>query len=501
MLEFKNVNKTFGPVKALSNINFRVNKGEIVGLVGENGAGKSTLMKIIFGAYQADDGTILIDGRQKQFTSPRDAMQNGIGMVFQEQSLIGNLSVMENIFLGREREFKKFGIIDFKKMEVAANFQLAKVGLEIDARIQTFDLSFAQRQLVELAKVLTLEERTKNNLVILLDEPTSVLSEDEVQLLFKLVNQLRERAAFIFVSHRLDEVISLSDRIYVLKDGEVVDEVNAAAARPESIQSAMVGREIDSGYYKQDERKEFDASSVILDIKNISLRSKLKNINLKVRKSEVVCLVGTEGSGREAILRSVFGMEPPEEGNITYFGHEKLSIKSPFDAVSNGVGYMPRERKIEGIFSSMDVTENITSSQLKNFNRFGFLKQNEEQNLARKWVDRLSIKTPSISADCGRLSGGNQQKVVLAKWRSSGAKLMMLDHPTRGLDIGAKQDVYGMIREMCAAGIGLIVVPDTFEEAIGLAHTILVMKDGKTVSVFDTSTQNVTPFDLVSAMT
>ena len=501
MLEFKNVNKTFGPVKALSNINFRVNKGEIVGLVGENGAGKSTLMKIIFGAYQADDGTILIDGRQKQFTSPRDAMQNGIGMVFQEQSLIGNLSVMENIFLGREREFKKFGIIDFKKMEVAANFQLAKVGLEIDARIQTFDLSFAQRQLVELAKVLTLEERTKNNLVILLDEPTSVLSEDEVQLLFKLVNQLRERAAFIFVSHRLDEVISLSDRIYVLKDGEVVDEVNAAAARPESIQSAMVGREIDSGYYKQDERKKFDASSVILDIKNISLGSKLKNINLKLRKSEVVCLVGTEGSGREAILRSVFGMEPPEEGNITYFGNETLSIKSPFDAVSNGVGYMPRERKIEGIFSSMDVTENITSSQLKNFNRFGFLKQNEEQNLARKWVDRLSIKTPSISADCGRLSGGNQQKVVLAKWRSSGAKLMMLDHPTRGLDIGAKQDVYGMIREMCAAGIGLIVVPDTFEEAIGLAHTILVMKDGKTVSVFDTSTQNVTPFDLVSAMT
>ena len=501
MLEFKNVNKTFGPVKALSNINFRVNKGEIVGLVGENGAGKSTLMKIIFGAYQADDGTILIDGRQKQFTSPRDAMQNGIGMVFQEQSLIGNLSVMENIFLGREREFKKFGIIDFKKMEVAANFQLAKVGLEIDARIQTFDLSFAQRQLVELAKVLTLEERTKNNLVILLDEPTSVLSEDEVQLLFKLVNQLRERAAFIFVSHRLDEVISLSDRIYVLKDGEVVDEVTAAAARPESIQSAMVGREIDSGYYKQDERKEFDASSVILDIKNISLRSKLKNINLKVRKSEVVCLVGTEGSGREAILRSVFGMEPPEEGNIAYFGNETLSIKSPFDAVSNGVGYMPRERKIEGIFSSMDVTENMTSSQLKNFNRFGFLKQNEEQNLARKWVDRLSIKTPSISADCGRLSGGNQQKVVLAKWRSSGAKLMMLDHPTRGLDIGAKQDVYAMIREMCAAGIGLIVVPDTFEEAIGLAHTILVMKDGKTVSVFDTSTQNVTPFDLVSAMT
>ena len=277
-------------------------------------------------------------------------MQNGIGMVFQEQSLIGNLSVMENIFLGRESEFKRFGIINFKEMEAAAKYQLAKVGLEIDPRSQTFDLSFAQRQLVELAKVLTLEERTQNDLVILLDEPTSVLAEDEVKLLFKLVNQLRDRAAFIFVSHRLDEVITLSDRIYVLKDGEVVDEVDANLAKPENIQSAMVGREIDSGYYKQDERKGFDASAVILNVENVSVRSKLENINLKLRKSEVLCLVGTEGSGREAILRSVFGMETPDEGYISYFEDGSLSIRSPFDAVSNGVGYMPRERKIGCFF-------------------------------------------------------------------------------------------------------------------------------------------------------
>jgi ribose transport system ATP-binding protein len=263
----------------------------------------------------------------------------------------------------------------------------------------------------------------------------------------------------------------------------------------------MVGREIDSGYYMQDERKDFDASSIILNVENVTVRSKLENINLKLRKAEVICLVGTEGSGREAILRSVFGMETPDEGYISYFENRSLSITSPFEAVSNGVGYMPRERKIEGIFSSMDVTENMTSSQLDNYNRFGFLQQNAERKLAREWVDRLSIKTPSIAADCGRLSGGNQQKVVLAKWRSSGAKLMMLDHPTRGLDIGAKQDVYGMIREMSAAGIGLIVVPDTFEEAIGLAHTIIVMKDGKIMNAFDTATQQVTPFDLVSAMT
>ena len=276
-------------------------------------------MKIIFGAYQADSGIILIDGRQTQFTSPRDAMQNGIGMVFQEQSLIGNLSVMENIFLGRESEFKRFGIINFKEMEAAAKYQLAKVGLEIDPRSQTFDLSFAQRQLVELAKVLTLEERTQNDLVILLDEPTSVLAEDEVKLLFKLVNQLRDRAAFIFVSHRLDEVITLSDRIYVLKDGEVVDEVDANLAKPENIQSAMVGREIDSGYYKQDERKDFDASAVILNVENVSVRSKLENINLKLRKSEVLCLVGTEDRVVKPYCGQSLEWKHQMQGYISYF--------------------------------------------------------------------------------------------------------------------------------------------------------------------------------------
>lgn len=501
MLEFQNVSKEFGPVKALSNINFRVEKGEIVGLVGENGAGKSTLMKIIFGAYQADSGTILIDGRQTQFGSPRDAMQNGIGMVFQEQSLIGNLSIMENLFLGREDEFRKFGLIDFKKMARAAQHQLDKVGLTVDPHTETSQLSFSQRQLVELAKVLTLEERTDKDLVILLDEPTSVLSEDEVDLLFALVNKLRERAAFIFVSHRLDEVIRLSDRIYVLKDGQVVDEVVAETAEPSKIQSAMVGREIETGYYKQDERLPFTKGTPLLSVRDLGRGTALKSVSFDLYPSQVLCLVGTEGSGREAILRSVFAMDKRGQGDIIYDNDPTRRIGSPFEAVAQGVGYMPRERKIEGIFSSMNVAENITSSQLGRYSKYGFLSKAKEHALAQDWVQKLSIKTPSIHTDCGRLSGGNQQKVVLAKWRSSGARLIMLDHPTRGLDIGAKQDVYAMIREMSAAGIGLIVVPDTFEEAIGLAHTIMVMKDGACVATFDTQTQDVTPFDLVSAMT
>lgn len=501
MLEFQNVSKEFGPVKALSDINFTVNKGEIVGLVGENGAGKSTLMKIIFGAYQADSGTILIDGRQTRFTSPRDAMSQGIGMVFQEQSLIGNLSVMENLFLGREQEFRTYGLIDFKKMAEASRAQLAKVGLDIDPTIETSKLSFSQRQLIELAKVLTLEERISGDLVILLDEPTSVLSEDEVKLLFALVNKLKERAAFIFVSHRLDEVISLSDRIYVLKDGEVVDEVDGDKAEASKIQARMVGREINTEYYRQDQRLPFDESAPLLSVKSASVAGKFEDVSFDLHAGQVLCLVGTEGAGREAIVRTIFGMHSLDEGAITFFDNPALKISSPHAAVANHIGYMPRERKIEGIFASMNIAENITSSQLGSYSRYGLLKKADELELASYWIDKLSIKTPSARTDCVRLSGGNQQKVVLAKWRSTGSRIIMLDHPTRGLDVGAKEDVYAMIREMSAAGIGLIVIPDTFEEAIGLGHTIAVIKDGRAVKDFDCMQEQVTPFDLVAAMT
>lgn len=501
MLEFKNVSKEFGPVKALSNINFTVNKGEIVGLVGENGAGKSTLMKIIFGSYQADAGSIFIDGRQTRFSSPSDAMSKGIGMVFQEQSLIGNLSIMENLFLGREHEFRKFGLIDFNKMAEASKAQLSKVGLDIDPTIETSKLSFSQRQLIELAKVLTLEERIDGDLVILLDEPTSVLSENEVALLFDLVNQLKERAAFIFVSHRLDEVIHLSDRIYVLKDGEVVDEVEGKKAKASNIQASMVGREINTEYYRQDERVPYAEDKTLVSVKNATVDGKFHNISFELHPGQVLCLVGTEGAGREAIVRTIFGMHGLSEGKITYFEDANLKINSPQTAVAHNIGYMPRERKIEGIFASMNVAENMTSSQLGAYTRFGLLNKSKEFELANEWIKKLSIKTPSALTDCIRLSGGNQQKVVLAKWRSTGSRIIMLDHPTRGLDIGAKEDVYTMIREMSAAGIGLIVIPDTFEEAIGLGHNIAVIKDGKLVKEFNCMDQQVTPYDLVSAMT
>ncbi len=484
MFELKKVEKTFPNVRALKAIDFHIERGEIVGLVGENGAGKSTLMKVIYGAYQHDGGEVLINGKPVRFENPRQAMDKGVGMVFQEQSLIGNLTVMENIFLGFERQFVKFGIVDWKKMAAAARHQLAKVKLSIDPKMVTSKLSFAQRQLVELAKVLTLEERVHGDLVILLDEPTSVLAKEEVQLLFKLVRELRSRASFIFVSHRLDEVLELSDRVYVMKDGEVVDHVKTSVATAESIQHKMVGRDINKEYYREEKQLSYDPAKVLVELDAISLPGKYQDISLTLHAGEVLTLVGTEGSGREAIIRTIFGMQKPQSGSVTVKGR-KITTYSADAAVANGIGYIPRERKIEGIVAGMSVYENLTLSQMGRYSRFGFLRIGDEKALAREWIKKLSVKASSEYADCGNLSGGNQQKVVLAKWRSGGSDIILLDHPTRGLDIGAKEDVYEMVRAMSADGVGVILIADTLEEAIGLSHTIAVIKDGEIQKRFD----------------
>ncbi|WP_170772216.1 sugar ABC transporter ATP-binding protein [Ruegeria lacuscaerulensis] len=487
MYELINVDKKFPGVHALKSVDFKIGRGEIVGLVGENGAGKSTLMKVIYGAYQPDGGDITIDGTKVRFQNPRQAMDHGIGMVFQEQSLITNLTVMENIFLGFEQQFVSYGVINWKAMAEAARKQLAKVKLDIDPATTTSKLSFAQRQLVELAKVLTLEERIDGDLVILLDEPTSVLAKEEVELLFSLVRELTKRASFIFVSHRMDEVLDLSDRIYVMKDGEVVDVVAHDDADVDAIQHKMVGRDVDKEYYREQKQKPYQAEAKpLVAFSDVSVAGKYSDISFDLRPGEVLCLVGTEGSGREAILRTIFGLETPSSGTVALKG-ETVAKFNAQAGVANGVGYIPRERKVEGIVAGMNVYENMTLSQMGNYANSGVLRIGEEKSLANQWIDRLAIKTPDVYKDCGGLSGGNQQKVVLAKWRSAGSDIILLDHPTRGLDIGAKEDVYDMVREMSDDGVGIILVADTLEEAIGLSHSIIVLKDGVAQKRFDCS--------------
>ena len=500
MFKLSKIEKSFPGVHALKGVDFEIRKGEIVGLVGENGAGKSTLMKVMYGAYVPESGEISLDGKPVRFANPRDAQDKGVGMVFQEQSLISNLTVMENIFLGYEAPFVRFGLVNWKKMSAAARKQLEKVKLDIDPATITSELSFAQRQLVELAKVLSVEERVKGDLVILLDEPTSVLAPEEVEMLFQLVRDLKSRASFIFVSHRMDEIIKLSDRIYVMKDGEVVSVVNAAEADVEDIQRKMVGRDVDAEYYREARQLAYQPGKPLLEVQGISRAPSYNNISFDLHPGEVLALVGTEGSGTEEIMRTVFGMLRPHLGKVRV-GGQPFDSFSPANAVEHGIAYVPRERKVEGIAAGMNVYENITLPQLGKYSRFGLLRSGEERVLARDWIKKLSIKASSEDADCGRLSGGNQQKVVLAKWRSAGSKIVILDHPTRGLDIGAKEDVYEMVRDMCADGCGVILAADTLEEAIGLSHTILVIKDGRIQERFEGSPgSKPTLFDLVHHM-
>jgi ribose transport system ATP-binding protein len=499
MLQLKKVEKSFPGVRALKGVDFSIANGEIVGLVGENGAGKSTLMKLLYGQYPHDRGEIVINNKAVRFENPRQATELGIGMVFQEQSLIGTLSVMENIFLGHERAFVRAGIVNWRAMAAAARKQLAKVKLDIDPRALAETLSFVQRQLVELAKVLTLEERVEGDLVILLDEPTSVLSRSEVELLFSLVRDLRSRASFVFVSHRLDEVLEISDRVYVMKDGEVVDVVKSSDAVIESIQHKMVGRLINTEFYRESKQLPFDPNQILIKAEGLALSGHYEDIGFELHAGEVLAIVGTDGSGREELMRSVFGLERPTAGCLTVAGKEITNF-APSESVRLHIGYVPRERKVEGIVSGLNVYENMTLSDIDKYSNWGFLRVSEERALATNWIEKLSIKTPSEYADCGNLSGGNQQKVVLAKWRSAGSRVILLDHPTRGLDIGAKEDVYEMVREMCADGCGILLIADTLEEAIGLAHTIIVIKDGHMQRNFDCAQGKPTLFDLVHYM-
>ena len=482
-LELVGVDKRFPGVHALKAVSLKVRPGEVVGLIGENGAGKSTLMKILSGVYQPDGGEIRHDGKRVVMRNPTDAAANGIGMVHQEQSLLTNLSVAENIWLGKEKPFLRGGLIDRKAMAAAATKQLEKVQLDVDPFTITERLTFAQRQMVELAKVMTLADEIDGHLIIMLDEPTSVLEQAEIDILFARVRALRSRASFVFVSHRLDEILDLSDRVYVMKDGAVVAEMPAADADTEKLHSLMVGRSRNAEYYKENRQVAY-RSEVVLEAKRLSLNGAYQDVDFQLHAGEVLGIAGVIGSGREELARTLGGLEPASSGEITAFG-KPVRLDTPGEAVAIGIGYVPRERRVEGIVGFLPVVANITLGNLTAVTRYGLIDHGKENATAESWVKRLAIKTPTIRTLAMNLSGGNQQKVVLAKWISAGCKIIVLDHPTRGLDVGAKEEVYELVRKITAEGVAVVLTSDTLEETIGLSHRIIVMKDRRVTERFD----------------
>lgn len=499
VLEIRNVSKSFPGVKALDDVSFAINKGEVVGLIGENGAGKSTLLKVLNGIHQPDQGSIFVDGHPVTITSPRHAFDSGIAMVFQEQSVLPTLTVAENIFLGREEEFLRFGLLSKKRMNAAATKELAKVHLSVNPAMRCGDLSFADRQMVEIAKALSLDTRIKGHVTILLDEPTSVLEKKEADLLFSIVRDLKSRASFVFISHRLEEVLEISDRVYVLRDGKSVKELESRDATVKDLHQLMVGRQLHHEYYRE-ARQAVPSATTVLEVQSLTKSGSFSNISFALHEGEVLGIAGVIGSGREDLARCLAGHTPFDSGSLKVKG-EQVNFSAAYDATAKGVGLVPAERKVEGLVAPFTVAENMTLAALPKFVSGFRIRFADENAVARQWIERLSIKTPSTATMVGSLSGGNQQKVVLAKWRIAGVNILILDHPTRGIDVGAKEDVYELIRDMTAEGLAVILLGDTLEEVIGLSNRVLVMRDGEVTATFEAAPGNKpAQVDLVSHM-
>jgi len=504
VLELRGIEKRFPGVLALTGIDFEVRPHEILGLVGENGAGKSTLMKILVGLERPDAGEITLHGRPVVLDGPESAIRHGIGMVFQDGCMIRNLSVLDNLFLCHEDPFERFGFLSPRKMAERARAQLEVVGLRgLDPRAQMGDLSAAQRQMVEVARLLWLSELYRvENPTLILDEPTTVLQEGEVRILFSLLSELKKRASIIFISHRLEEVVQHSDRVYVLKDGEHVATMErtspqAPVAEVPRVARLMVGHELSAEHYRESMQSE-PGGEVVLRVRGLKKEGAFKDFSLDLHAGEIVGLVGLLGSGKEEVCRCLMGAVRPEGGSIEVRGRP-VRFMTPKDAIAVGVGCVPIDRRNDGLATSLDVSDNINLLVLRRLLAGPFLDPRRERENADRWVRECLIKTPSLRALCGNLSGGNQQKVVIAKWLAAQVRVLILDHPTRGIDVGAKDEIYARIRTLAASGMSLLIMCDTLEEDIGLSNRLVVMKDGVVVREIPCAArQKPAPVEVVS---
>jgi ribose transport system ATP-binding protein len=500
-LEVRGLVKHYPGVKALDGVDLVVRQNEVLGLAGENGAGKSTLLKALVGLVRPDAGEIWVRGEKVRLRSVVDAADHGIGMVFQEQSLVPNLTAAENIVLGSEGAGVRRGVYRWDTMRRLAQEQLDKIGSHIDPLARTDTLTFAERQMVEIAKVLRIEERTSNPPVIILDEPTSVLESAEIETLFTQVRRLREFASVIFVSHRLDEVLDVCDRVLVLRGGQSVGEVPTADAAPAELHRMMIGSTgSDDHYHDHLAERSGEPARPRLVVRGLS-GATFRDVDLDVNAGEIVGIVGVHGSGREDVCRALFGAEPTLAGEVTLDG-ERLELTGTRAACAAGIGYVPAERKIEGMVGPMSVADNMTLTKQKSRCSGPLVVPQKQASLVDTWIERLSIRTPHRGTAIQRLSGGNQQKVVLARWLVAGdVRLLLLDHPTRGLDIGARSEVYRLMRELATSGVATVLLADSLEEAIGMSDRIIVMSDGRaTAEVACPSGGKPTPLDLVKEM-
>ncbi|NNE93068.1 MAG: sugar ABC transporter ATP-binding protein [Verrucomicrobiales bacterium] len=470
ILEVSNITKTFPGVVALNGVSLELDEGEVLSLIGENGAGKSTLMKILAGVQPPDPGgEIRVDGQPVEIHSVQDALDRGIALIHQELNLAGNLSVGANIFLGREP--KKGGLIDERRIEEESRQFLELVGLDVDPNTLVEELTIGRQQMVEIAKALSIDAR-----VLIMDEPTSSLSAKETESLFAVVKGLRERGvSVIYISHRLGEVKELSDRVTVLRDGENAGDLDRSEINHDRMVSLMVGRDL-SQYFPHEPHQPGEAALKVSGLKTPF--HPVHGIDFEVRAGEIVGMAGLVGAGRTELLQTIFGVTPALEGEISVAG-EPVSIQSPLDAIRAGIALAPEDRKQQGLILEMAVSENMSLSALKRDAKNGFRNQSAENRISDEMIEKMRVKTPSAAQIVRYLSGGNQQKVVLGKWLAMHPKILLLDEPTRGIDVGAKQEIYTSMEELVRNGVGILFVSSEMEEVLGMSDRTLVMHEGR----------------------
>ena len=488
ILEVENVSKSFPGVKALDNVSFDLRKGEVHALVGENGAGKSTLMKILSGVYQADTGTIRYKGKEVFFRDVTQAHEAGIGIIYQELNLIPHLSVAANIFIGREPT-TRFGTLDEKKMNADAVDILNRLNLHLDPTIKLNRLPVSKQQMVEIAKALSV-----NSEVLIMDEPTSALSESEIDELFAVIHTLRDRGvAIIYISHRLEELRHIVDRISILRDGHSVSTDDFSAISSFEIVSRMVGRKIEAIFPP---KQNVPTTEKLLEVRNILRAGILHDISFDLYRGEILGIAGLMGAGRSELGRAIFGADPIDSGDVIMNGR-KLSLKSPSDAIKVGIAYLSENRKEEGLAIKMRLAENITMANVREISkRFGVVSRDQEMEAAQKYVKDLNIKTPSLLQVVNNLSGGNQQKVVVAKWLFCDSKILIFDEPTRGIDVGTKYAIYELIGTLARQGRGIIMISSDLPEILGLTDRLLVLHEGSLAATLITA--NTTPPEILN---
>ena len=467
-LEMRGITKQFPGVLALDKVSLSIYPGKVLALVGENGAGKSTLMKVLSGVHKMDAGEILLNGKPVTIGNPLASRQMGISIIYQELSVLNNMDIAENIFVGRER--KKNGMVDKKAQHEEARRLLARVGLSIDTHTRVGKLSTAQKQMVEVAKALSFDAK-----LIIMDEPTSSLTEKETATLLDIIHKLRdEGVAIVFISHRMNEIFEIADEIAVMRDGQMVKQLPAEGTQEKDVIAAMVGRDVHDLFVKA----EAPIGDVALEVVGLSTKNLLKDISFKVHAGEIVGFAGLVGAGRSEVMRAVFGIDPRETGEIRVHG-KPVRIDSTVEALRAGLGFVPEDRKEQGLILKMSVRHNTSIAALSSVAKGWFIDRGAENALSDEYVAKLRVKTPSNEQKVMNLSGGNQQKVVIAKWMATHPAVLILDEPTRGIDVGAKKEIHALMSELARQGVAIIMISSELPEILGMSDRIYVMHDGR----------------------